>query len=59
MFVRFQEFDEYTDSFVLSGLDFTPPTPAQDQDETAPVIVVLHGLSGGEIWDPHTISRKK
>lgn len=32
----------------LSGLDFTPVTPTRDQDETAPVIVVLHGLSGGE-----------
>lgn len=29
------------------GLDFTPPTPARDQDENAPVVVVLHGLSGG------------
>ncbi|KAG8960904.1 hypothetical protein FRC03_006023 [Tulasnella sp. 419] len=29
------------------GLDFTPPNPPPDQDPTAPVIVVLHGLSGG------------
>ncbi|KAG8954249.1 hypothetical protein FRC04_000472 [Tulasnella sp. 424] len=29
------------------GLDFTPLTPTRDQDENAPVIVVLHGLSGG------------
>ncbi|KIO34381.1 hypothetical protein M407DRAFT_218591 [Tulasnella calospora MUT 4182] len=29
------------------GLHFTPPTPTRDQDENAPVIVVLHGLSGG------------
>ncbi|KAG8887098.1 hypothetical protein FRB98_000568 [Tulasnella sp. 332] len=29
------------------GLDFTPVTPVRDQDETAPVIVVLHGLTGG------------
>ncbi|KAG8988341.1 hypothetical protein FRB90_002816 [Tulasnella sp. 427] len=29
------------------GLDFTPATPARDQDERAPVIVVLHGLTGG------------
>ncbi|KAG9028609.1 hypothetical protein FRB95_006287 [Tulasnella sp. JGI-2019a] len=29
------------------GLDFTPVAPARDQDETAPVIVVMHGLTGG------------
>jgi len=29
------------------GLDFTPVEPIRDQDEKAPVIVVLHGMTGG------------
>ncbi|KAG8958920.1 hypothetical protein FRC00_002148 [Tulasnella sp. 408] len=40
-------FDAVDTVVYKSGLDFTPVTPTRDQDETAPVIVVLHGLSGG------------
>lgn len=31
-----------------SGLDFTPAAPTRVEDQDAPVIVVLHGLTGGE-----------
>ncbi len=32
---------------VNSGLDFTPPSREREVPDDAPIVVVLHGLTGG------------
>ncbi len=50
--VSFEICHSYPGRGVISGIDSTPPAQERTLKEDTPIIVVLHGLTGGAVYSP-------